>query len=698
MSLTPLPTAPSRARPATFSSEADALLTALPTLVDELNAVAIGESASALALNIASALSGLGTALVGHYDPEDYFLSALQSGINQQLGLFITRNTTPTDPRFGGISGGSWHTAINAAAAYAGTNGLGLLILPQSGGYPITDTVTVPDTVLSFSMRGAYLTYSGTHDRPALVIGTTAVLMRGANIKGVDVRSSGAPDWTNTAYVGVQTYNLNRSKLDIARIDGFYVGLDCLANNTSGWAYNEIKQGYLTDNCRATRLRSVGVNCFVNENSYYGGRYGCSSSATGMGTAYGVEITSDGNYNSHNANRWYSPCFELNATVGVTRVPMFFNGAGSYCQVYSARHESSGGVFAVCDAQSRSGAAMHNWFDVIYSGGSFAVDDITQRNGAIGNVYNSNTPGAKLRASYVAPDVVACVKPRAANASWLTGPWSYYTNGSATIRKVTDSTVEVAGRKLGSYLRISSSASVVGLQLRTDQCKQWLVRAKCDGTANYGRLVVRGFDATGTQVSGGTVLTSVQYNSTAAAVASTANFGGAYQSSSDGVGKACILLVDSTVASMHVGVSGGSAPAHLQGMDLFPMDGGKVQAVSVFCSEGESERGYATADPGTVACFGSMVQGEIVGNGTAALAAVQGWMCTTGGSNAVAWVTGTAYVAGQRRYNGANVYVATSAGNAGATAPTGTGTGISDGVVTWDFLETRLVTAALPAL
>lgn len=47
---------------------------------------------------------------------------------------------------------------------------------------------------------------------------------------------------------------------------------------------------------------------------------------------------------------------------------------------------------------------------------------------------------------------------------------------------------------------------------------------------------------------------------------------------------------------------------------------------------------------------------------------------------------------------GANVYVCTTGGTSGATAPTGTGTGISDGVCVWDFLETRIVTSAMANL
>jgi len=55
--------------------------------------------------------------------------------------------------------------------------------------------------------------------------------------------------------------------------------------------------------------------------------------------------------------------------------------------------------------------------------------------------------------------------------------------------------------------------------------------------------------------------------------------------------------------------------------------------------------------------------------------------------NPAAWAAGAAISIGNQRYSAGNIYVATSAGTTGATAPTGNGTGISDGVVTWDYVS-----------
>ena len=53
---------------------------------------------------------------------------------------------------------------------------------------------------------------------------------------------------------------------------------------------------------------------------------------------------------------------------------------------------------------------------------------------------------------------------------------------------------------------------------------------------------------------------------------------------------------------------------------------------------------------------------------------------------ALAWLASTAFSVGDRASNGANTYVATTAGTSAASGgPTGTGTGIADGSVVWAF-------------
>lgn len=56
--------------------------------------------------------------------------------------------------------------------------------------------------------------------------------------------------------------------------------------------------------------------------------------------------------------------------------------------------------------------------------------------------------------------------------------------------------------------------------------------------------------------------------------------------------------------------------------------------------------------------------------------------------SANAWAGTTAYTVGQRVRNGGNVYICTTAGTSAASGgPTGTGSGITDGSVVWNYVQ-----------
>ncbi len=57
----------------------------------------------------------------------------------------------------------------------------------------------------------------------------------------------------------------------------------------------------------------------------------------------------------------------------------------------------------------------------------------------------------------------------------------------------------------------------------------------------------------------------------------------------------------------------------------------------------------------------------------------------------LSWSSGTAYAVGAIVYSAGNIYTCTGAGTAGATEPTGTGTGISDGGATWAYVSAASV-------
>jgi hypothetical protein len=64
-----------------------------------------------------------------------------------------------------------------------------------------------------------------------------------------------------------------------------------------------------------------------------------------------------------------------------------------------------------------------------------------------------------------------------------------------------------------------------------------------------------------------------------------------------------------------------------------------------------------------------------------------GTTCHVQGTTSQPWAISTAYALNQQAHNGGNVYRVTTAGtSAGSGGPTGTGTGITDGTVTWNYV------------
>ncbi len=74
------------------------------------------------------------------------------------------------------------------------------------------------------------------------------------------------------------------------------------------------------------------------------------------------------------------------------------------------------------------------------------------------------------------------------------------------------------------------------------------------------------------------------------------------------------------------------------------------------------------------------------------------WCTTAGAACTTLWTTGDPYSVNDWVYYGTEVYVCTSGGNAGATAPTGTGDDIDDGTCIWNHVDTLAVFKAVGSI
>jgi len=617
------------------------------------------------------------------------------------------RWVSPTDTQFGGIVAGSWHTAINAAATYAAANGINLRLLPQSGGYPITDTVTIPSNV-SFDMRGTYINWIGALSGVAVRIGTPGTFTLYQHYLGLDVRNGASTAaWVSPAtawpvgFIGLQLYELNHCSIEIMDVQTFTNGVE-LVSGSKICSYNRIKLGNLSNNKYALTLRTEGVDTgtqFVNQNTFWGGELQCSSLSSNWGSAYGVVFSYDianNSYRGQNTNTFNCPSFELGSSTPYLRVPVYHVGAGSNNQFLFCRHESNDGPFALIDSLNTT-ALTANYYKMAFDNSvAQNFQAISQINGSIGNHYESGFREQAFKETWNSGRIVELVTSSAANTPYLRGPLHWGVSGSGAFTR----TVNNGNIKSGKDELQVPNGVAVGTFIDTTMIKTWVVRVSAR-TGFGGRLFFQCFDSTGA------VLTNAGPNQPYVRCPSplvyTASFGGLWQTSADN-GNNLLVTFHADVQSARIMVGGGTNPCLLKSFGLIAcMDkqdaaGASAQgAISVYSGLPGDATILSAAKPDTAGQHGSYPLGQSIGNSAAAVGQPSHWTAIT---NAVGylgktWAINTNYLyTGEIVINGTNAYILKTAGtSAGAGGPTGTGTAIADNTCVWDYIGPKAVFA-----
>lgn len=129
-----------------------------------------------------------------------------------------------------------------------------------------------------------------------------------------------------------------------------------------------------------------------------------------------------------------------------------------------------------------------------------------------------------------------------------------------------------------------------------------------------------------------------------------------------------------------------------QGVDVTPLGAGVWDCWAEYAFSAESQGEIDPRDePDDTTILGPEFDFDI----TAQTAHITQSLSTTrsiaaipsGGTLIYLWTANTAYFSGQQVVNGSNQYTCTASGTSGSVGPTGTGTGISDGSVTWDYVS-----------
>ena len=558
--------------------------------------------------------------------------------------------------------------------------------------YKITDTVTLQDGN-DLDMNGSELFYAGPRDRPALVIGSTAA-NNYADLRNLSVRSS-VTDWTDPDYVGLRLINLQRSNISIRAVVGFTVGLDCYSEG-SYFAYNKVTIGALADCQILQRLITVGPSsvAFVNENTFIGGNFMQTGAVSGFGDAYGVVITWDkvSSYRGQNSNVWIRPSFELGypSAGGSARDCVLFDGAGLSCRFIEARREFSGRAMVIHSDSSFFGT--NNTFSTSYNESNQSVSPIayTGTRGSA-NTFLGSTPSEQVNPTWSSGDLINYFSSGgAANSFHVAEPFHVCSSANGNpVEIFTSSNLDLDFDAVNS----NGFSSSFGFFLDTATVKEFILRtALVDNRAC--RIVVRCFDANGALLNDSS-LTSRYANGIINAW--TTSFGGGYNVSSDVFKAGSIRFLDA-VKSVQIILAGGTNPARIQAVSVEALNSEQPPRVYSGLARQPGKR-KATAKPDIAGTMGRYSQGDEVGNAGAAAASPAGWVATNSGRLARAWLASTAYVVGQVRENGGNIYRCVTAGtSAGSGGPTGTGTAIADGSVVWNYVSPKSTFATMANL
>jgi hypothetical protein len=267
---------------------------------------------------------------------------SVQPQINGDYQVFTGDGTVQlgvSNPKWFGATGdgttddSAYFTAAIAAIAHSDSPGTGKRFVIPPGKYKIANVVyNVSDSQID--CQGMLMPISGTTGY-TILIGNATSGSGTPNIIGnirVNSGSKGSvAGYSNVEAVRIQ--NLNQSNITIDQAEGCKTGV-MMASDGAGCAYNNIYFGSLMSNNRTVEFSNANGG-WVNENKFYGGRFGwVSNYDTGAANdAYcHIYIPYDATH-GHNGNIFISPSLE-----GTFQ---FVNVDASYNKVLMARTEAS---------------------------------------------------------------------------------------------------------------------------------------------------------------------------------------------------------------------------------------------------------------------------------------------------------------------------------------------------------------------
>jgi hypothetical protein len=553
----------------------------------------------------------------------------------------------------------------------------------------INDTVSFTSQLVTLQGSRVRFRYSGPADRAAIVFSGGVQ----SGIFNLQLINNTTHDWTNQDFIGLRVTDTREQNLYIRRLQGFTINFQA-AGITAGIGFNYIKIMRSIDALYHVDIHSISAatssDGWINENEWHLESLDNTTSYPTDANSYGVRIKAEsGAYTNINNNIFIKPSFELeDGDVGVERIPVVFDNAGSTNKFISCRVEDGRG--AVMKVISDSFAVAHNVMECGYldgtnfTGGSSDIVLVSNTDGGLGfgNLVLMQRFGQYSIPSWNSGNLVE-------NAFPVTAAGRISIKGILFHQQSESPRHDGASSIFKDWIRIGAGSQGLGVFVDTSQHKEFELKVNTLEGCDVGFVC---YDADGNILDNNAV--GHPFVASSQSLTASTLYGYSYRTTSSNV-RFIKFRVGSTVQKIEVLIIG---PTHVNGFEIFAFQQTRRPRSLVVWSGFPGER-LVDDSPATVRNGGYTLRGTIAYNDDAAASTVSYWQCTASGWNARAWANTTSYVINQMAENDSGkVYVCRVPGtSAGSGGPTGTGTGITDGAVVGDYIGTLATWTAGPS-
>lgn len=583
---------------------------------------------------------------------------------------------------------------IQAMAGFS-TPGIGQTIVIE--GNVLFDTKPIIPAGVSVECTG-FITSDAPATDTSLGIGDKDVFTAFIGIKyDISMVRKTESDFSNIDNIGVLFENIIGADITLRAMRGFTTnavgrGNTSTAATDQGFAWNTIELGDMENMLVGFDFRKLsggGGIAFANQNEVFQhGRNHQRNAVATSGTTVAAFV--DGSViNAYvikgegiNGNHFYNQPLEF----GFTRSSdgQVFNGTG-FLLNDSVNNRSTDARFENAFAVAKlTGDCRDNFFSTLFSDTSNApilIDESVERSNNL--VVQDQLMIQPIGASWDSGPLAQMTQQYSTGKICTVGAsWTFTSGGNEPTIEAFDSTIQA----LPDGLLLGSGRGITW-RLETQTNKRFVIR-RMYKEGSKGRLLISARKADGTQWTDADV-DSPYIHSGSGLIFSGATFAGwreVVDSSSD-LFFSAIDDVDHVLIQFTQGV--------MQRAQIQCLDQGSPVVTSGFIGFNTTQR-MTKISP----VDGFWTKGEEAVNFDATAAQPIHWKAEANGwANGTTWVITTAYVINDIRFNGTDVYICRIAGtSAGAGGPSGTGQGIVDGTVTWDFVGARVTFRPGPAM